>query len=660
MNLDICLEKIIKGLESVKCIGENQYMAKCPCHNDQKASLSIKKENNSILLHCFAGCDTKNIVNNLGLTMSDLFIKETKKHKEILEKEYYYTDENGNKLYKCMRYNPKRFVQAKFCNNNWIYNMQNVRYVLYNLPNVIKSDVIYFVEGEKDCDNLNKIGLTSTTTIGGAAGFTKRAMEYAKSLKDKTVYIIPDNDKAGKKYADSIYRALYGIAKKVKILNLVDELPDLKQKGDISDVLSEYGKEKTIEMLEKLKNKIYEEHPFPINSIDELNETTFGQILNYLGISIKFNIITKRIVITGMPDKYALSDLYSILPIYLKDILRNKGFKINDTKKIEEFILLEISKNNFNPILDLLNSNQWDGVDRFEDICNIFNLSKELDKTLLIKWLEQTVAMLLNNLKSPFGAEGILTLQGKQGIGKSRIFALLALNPEWIADGVRLDMNNKDSIIKATSRWICELGEVDDTLKKEQSVLKAFVTSPVDEIRQPYAKKSTIRARNTSFCASVNPVSFLKDIENRRFWTIHVEKINYKKLESLGNTWILQLWLQVYDIVKKDINCFRLTDEEKSLLRESNLRFTEFLPFEEELMNMIDFNSNDKKIWRNKELLELLPNATAQAIGKVLNKIENNYPDAIKIGRTSKGVIYLMKIKPDYLKKTKNSVENVG
>lgn len=659
MNLDICLEKIVAGLESVKCIGENQYMAKCPCHNDQKASLSIKKENNSILLHCFAGCDTKNIVNNLGLTMSDLFIKETKKKKEFLEKEYYYTDENGNQLYKTMRYNPKRFVQAKFCNNTWIYNMENVKYVLYNLPNVIKSDVVYFVEGEKDCDNLNKIGLTSTTTIGGAAGFSKRAMEYAKSLKDKTVYIIPDNDKAGRKYADNIYRSLYGIAKKVKILNLVDELPDLKQKGDISDVLSEYGKVKTIEILERLKNRVYEIQPFPINTIDELNEATFEQILKYLGISIKFNVITKRIVITGMPDKYALSDLYSILPIYLKDILRNKGIKINETKKIEEFILLEISKNNFNPILDLLNSNQWDGIDRFEDICNIFNLSKELDKILLIKWLEQTVAMLLNNLKAPFGAEGILTLQGKQGIGKSRIFALLALNPEWIADGVILDMNNRDSIIKATSRWICELGEVDDTLKKEQSVLKAFVTSPVDEIRQPYAKKSDIRARNTSFCASVNPVSFLKDVENRRFWTIHVDEINYKKLETLGNTWILQLWLQVYDIVKKDINCFRLTDEEKSLLRESNLRFTEFLPFEEELMNMIDFNSNDKKIWRNKELLELLPNATAQAIGKVLNKIENNYPNAIKIGRTSKGVTYLMKIKPEYLKKNKNSVENV-
>lgn len=468
------VEKIIEALEAVKCIGENQYVAKCPCHNDKKASLSIGKENGKILLHCFAGCETLDIVNSMGLTMKDLFIEKKEKKMEFLEKEYYYTDEKGNKLYKAMRYNPKRFVQAKLVNNNWVYSMENVRYVLYNLPNVIKSDIIYFVEGEKDADNLNKLGLTATTSVGGANGFKKHQKEYIEFLKDKTVYILPDNDKAGRNYADNIYKALLGIVRNVKILNLIDELPDLKQKGDISDVLLEYGKEKTLEILENLKQKNYKTKIFPIENVDSLNEKTFEELLNYLGIKIKYNVITKRIIITGMPKKYAISDLYNILPIYLKDILRNRGIKINETKKIEEFIMLEISKNNFNPILELLNSNKWDGIDRFEEICNIFNLKKDLDKTLLIKWIKQSVAVLLNNLDTPFGAEGILTLQGKQGIGKTRILSLLALNPEWFADGVVLDMNNKDSIIKATGHWICELGEIEDTLKKEQSSLKGL------------------------------------------------------------------------------------------------------------------------------------------------------------------------------------------
>jgi len=655
------LVKFIQHFNSVKCTSNNKYMAKCPCHDDKNASLSISEENGKILLHCFAGCDTQTIVNSIGLTLKDLFIEEQKNKKDILEKEYFYTDENGNNLYKTMRFNPKRFMQAKFCNNEWIFNMQNVRYVLYNLPNVIKSDTIYFVEGEKDADNLNKIGLTATTSVGGAQGFKKHSNEYAELLKDKIVYILPDNDKAGRNYADNICKTLSKVSKKVKILNLVDEIHDLKVKSDISDVLAEFGKEKTLQILENLKQKNYETKVFPIENVDQLNEKTFEELLDYLGITIKYNVITKRILITGMPKKYATSDLYTILPIYLKNVLKNKGVKINDTKKIEEFITLEISKNNFNPILDLLNSTKWDGIDRFEELFNIFNLNKVLDKTLLIKWLYQSVAMLLNTLEKPFGAEGILTLQGKQGIGKTRGLSLLSLNPEWFADGVVVDMNNKDSLIRATSHWICELGEIEDTLKKEQSSLKGFITSPIDDIRPPYAKSSIRKPRNTSFCASVNSVSFLKDSTgNRRFYVMHVEKIDHKKLESLGYNWILQLWLQAYDEVKKNLNCFRLTEEEQKVVMENNLKYTEFLPYEEELMNMIDFNSKDKTIWTNKDLLKLLPNATAQSIGRVLNKIENNYPNVVKIGRTSRGVTYLMKIKDEYLKKNKNNVENVG
>lgn len=656
MNID----KIVEALKGCKKTGANSYQALCPAHDDYKASLTITDKGDKVLLYCHAGCALKDILNAINLKESDLFYNNEKFIRPKLISEYFYTDENGNKLYKAERYNPKSFKQAKFCNNEWIYNMNNVRYVLYNLPNVIKSNTIYFVEGEKDADNLNSIGLVATTSVGGASGFNKRASEYADTLKNKNVYIIPDNDKAGRKYAENIYSSLKNICNKVKILDLTNEIEDFKEKGDISDVLSEYGIEKTLEVIEKLKNKNYVSKIFPIHSIDELNEDTFEEILDYLGISIKYNIITKRIEIIGMPKKYSASDLYTILPIYLKGILRNKGIKINDTKKIEEFIMLQISKNNFNPILDLLNNNEWDKQDRFEEICNIFNLKNSLDKIKLIKWLKQCVAMLLNNLERPFGAEGILTLLGKQGIGKSRILSLLAINPEWIAEGVVLDMNNKDTKILATSRWICELGEVDDTLKKEQSSLKAFITNSEDDIRPPYGKSSIRRARNTSFCATVNVASFLKDDSgNRRFWVINLEQINYKRLEELGYNWILQLWLQVYEEVKKDINCFRLNDEEKKLIMEDNLKYTEFLPYEEDLMTMIEFNSLNKTMWKNKQLIEeFFPNANSQSIGRALNKIQNNYPNTVQIKRTSKGITYYMEIKKQYLKKKNEG--NVG
>ena len=646
------IEEIVKGLLECKKINSNSYMAKCPAHNDKRASLSIKESNEKILIHCFAGCKTEDIVKRMGLTMKDLFrekYENKEKNKRLkIEAEYIYVSENGDKLYKVIRYNPKRFIQARFNNNsnNWDFNMNGVQYVLYNLPNVIKTETIYFVEGEKDADNLNKLGLVATTTVGGASSFNKHALEYTKYLKDKTVYIIPDNDKAGYKYADDIKKALDGFAKTVKILKIKNEIRDLKEKADISDVLKKYGKEKTLEILKKLQVKEYKEDIFPINSANELNADNFSKILDYLGIKIRFNVITKRISVEGMPKKYADSDVYNILHIYLKDILRNNGIKVN-TNIIEEYILLEISKNNFNPFIDFLTSNKWDGNDRITELFDIFNITDEFYKILFKKWLYQTVSIAFNNLDNPYGIDGVLTLQGGQGIGKTYSLSLLSPNPEWFQDGLTIDVNNKDSLIKATSALISEIGELDSTVKKEQSTLKAFLTSAVDDIRPPYGKKSIRRARNTSFCATVNPQSFLKDESgNRRFWVIPVEKIDYKRLETYGRDWILQLWLQIYYETKDNLQKFRLSKEEREKLNKSNLRFSEFLPGEEELLQKFNFDSIEKYRWTNQELIAKFNlNITPQILGKTLNKLKNIYPELIEIKRTSKGNVYCLPIK---------------
>ena len=195
---------------------------------DERASLTITEEDNKILMHCHAGCDTNTILSKVGLAEKDLF--NNAQQKSQIEAEYIYRDENGKPLYKVIRFEPKNFMQAKYVNGEWIYKMAGVRYVLYNLPNVIKSDVVYFVEGEKDADNLNKIGLVATTSVGGASGFNKHALEYSKYLKDKIVYIVPDNDKAGYNYAQNIKNALEGISAEIKILKIKNEIKNLKEK----------------------------------------------------------------------------------------------------------------------------------------------------------------------------------------------------------------------------------------------------------------------------------------------------------------------------------------------------------------------------------------------------------------------------------------------
>jgi putative DNA primase/helicase len=75
------LHMILSLLTNVRASGEG-YLASCPTHDDNDPSLSITEGSDGrVLLKCFAGCPVEEIVRSIGLTMADLFIKNsTSKH----------------------------------------------------------------------------------------------------------------------------------------------------------------------------------------------------------------------------------------------------------------------------------------------------------------------------------------------------------------------------------------------------------------------------------------------------------------------------------------------------------------------------------------------------------------------------------------------------
>lgn len=103
--------KFLSVFENVKQEGNGQYKAKCPSHDDKKASLSITEAEGKILLNCFAGCKSKEIVTAVGLEMKDLFqddnFKNNKQSK--IEKVYKYTDGDGNVIHEKIRWRGKGF-----------------------------------------------------------------------------------------------------------------------------------------------------------------------------------------------------------------------------------------------------------------------------------------------------------------------------------------------------------------------------------------------------------------------------------------------------------------------------------------------------------------------------------------------------------------------
>ncbi len=255
------IDDFLNLLQGVKKINNNQYQTLCPVHEDNQQSLSVSYDeiNEKINIFCHAGCDGQGILNSLGLDWSDIYLKEVKpKSKQKLKpiKAYNYKDENDNLLYQVVRYKPKTFRQRRPDNNDgWIWGLGNTKRVLYNLKSVIQaikaSKVVYVVEGEKDADNLNKMGLTATT---GAMGAGKWDNNYTSTLQGAKVVIIPDNDTPGLEHAEKIASELSKVTKSVKIL----QLPGLNDKEDVSDWINKGG---TKELLISLTNDCNEYNP---------------------------------------------------------------------------------------------------------------------------------------------------------------------------------------------------------------------------------------------------------------------------------------------------------------------------------------------------------------------------------------------------------------
>ena len=67
------IETLLDRLDGVRETGPGKYVARCPAHDDRSPSLAVKEcDDGRILLHCFAQCETENVLAARGLTFADL------------------------------------------------------------------------------------------------------------------------------------------------------------------------------------------------------------------------------------------------------------------------------------------------------------------------------------------------------------------------------------------------------------------------------------------------------------------------------------------------------------------------------------------------------------------------------------------------------------
>ena len=340
------------------------------------------------------------------------------------------------------------------------------------------------------------------------------------------------------------------------------------------------------------------------------------RVLDSHKITVRYNVITKTYEVLNMPETgYTIPKAYAklseyerrsinvrLLPLCLTPMLKNAGYTFS-AQFIKDSITALALQNKYNPVKAMIDRTTWDGVDRISKLFAVLGLIDEdpdhdytPDSVLyqlvyVRKWLHQALALGLND-EGTYCQAFVLTLQGAQGIGKTLFFRKLAVFPEWFRGGTVINMADKDSKIESVSTWICELGELDSTMKKEQSSLKGHITEHRDTIRMPYGETWDTTPRRTCYCATVNPEQVHRDdTGSRRFVYLHVEhmKLDFI-LHSMSPEWCAQLWRQVYDqCYTPNPAGYFLTKEEQAYSEKSNEEFRVPLKAETELRDLINF-----------------------------------------------------------------------
>jgi hypothetical protein len=211
-----------------------QRKAQCPAHQDRNPSLALTDGQDRVLVRCHAGCDTDDVLGEIGLTRADLFDEPRERQpggaddwtpRGTAIAIYSYTDEHGEVLYQVCRTADKQFPQRRpdpSSKTGWRWSLDGIRRVLYRLPRILAAtpaDCIWIVEGEKDVHALEAAGETAACSPGGAG---KWRPEYAECLAGRDVLIVADRDPAGREHAWQVLTSVRPVARSAWIVQAAE------------------------------------------------------------------------------------------------------------------------------------------------------------------------------------------------------------------------------------------------------------------------------------------------------------------------------------------------------------------------------------------------------------------------------------------------------
>ena len=346
-------------------------------------------------------------------------------------------------------------------------------------------------------------------------------------------------------------------------------------------------------------------------------------LLKQLDIDIKYNLMSRKREITIPNTNFLSENIENITLDYITDIALLNHMPV---KFLDNHLDVIATQNSYHPIVELLKNNPWDKKPRLDNFLKTIKTTNDpLSHKLIKTWMVAAIAAA--HSKDGFTNQGVLTIQGAQNIGKTKW--IKSLNPftdniDVVKEGAILDPNNKDNILMLASYWIVELGEVDATFRKADIArLKSFITMQSDNVRSPYARKSTILPRRTVYAATVNEENFLADeTGNRRWWTISAISIDCEHDFPMTKVWAEVYWEWM------EGHLTYLDNEYQDKVNCSNIKHEKVDPLKELLYLTYNFESDPKDWVSSTQILQCLgydlpQRSESTRIGIILSKIKS-------------------------------------
>lgn len=195
-----------------------------------------------------------------------------------------------------------------------------------------------------------------------------------------------------------------------------------------------------------------------------------------------------------------------------------KVYGMTGKDRIFDAVNVVAQQNRFHPVRDYLMTCTWDGVPRVDTLL-IDYLGAEDNAYTRAVTRKTLVAAVARVFKPGCKFDYMLTIQGKQGIGKSAIIA--KLGGPWFSDTFTT-MQGKDAYEQVQGVWMMEVGELAGMRKAEAETIKLYISKQTDRYRPAYGRRLQEFPRQCVFIGTTNETQFLRDTTgNRRFWVVN-------------------------------------------------------------------------------------------------------------------------------------------